>query len=657
MRILRILICCAGCLLAASALRAQPEVMAWGNLTGFRLEGQLLRFGTRYLMVSPRSGDTLFTGKELQRPRYRREGPLQITDTRLGAWQIRQTVQADGMDRAAVQAELTALQDSAPALWWQWLLPKADFDRYDVQLTDAAGQIIPQPPGSGWMGLTGGMASGVAVSSASRAVSVRFGAPMQVELRRPADTTLILDLRIRLSAGAADSGMQAGSRFQLEIAGQTDRRPLHLILNPAQPGRAFDGLGGNFRIQNPPADSVVIEYCLRNLRVAWGRVELPWQHWHPDEAVDPLAEARAGRLHPRVRMAMEMAQRLHQQGIPLMIAIWFPPQWAVEGPVRRQRAPGDPWGNALNPQKTEAIYASITAYLRFLREAYGAEIAQFSFNESDLGIDVRQTPEEHRSLIRGLGAYMEANGFNTKLLLGDNSDANTYRFIEPALRDPEAHRYIGAVSFHSWRGWSYDTLSNWARAAEQLGVPLVVGEGSIDAAAWQYPDIFAEQSYALEEIGLYVRILRICQPQTILQWQLTSDYSPLAGGGIYGKRDTALYPLRRFWQLRQLSATPPGFVSVPAAGDTAFVEAAALMRPDGREAVLHLVNHGGVRQTQISGIPPKVKRLRVVVTDAARSMEQTGWLKVRKGSTGLELPAASFVTLFPKSWNAESAIP
>ena len=105
----------------------------------------------------------------------------------------------------------------------------------------------------------------------------------------------------------------------------------------------------------------------------------------------------------------------------------------------------------------------------------------FSFNESDLGIDVLHTPEEHNIFIKEFGAYMASQNLPTKLLLGDNSDATTFDFILPGLNDPETLPYIGAVSFHSWRGCDDETLRKWAGAAKQINVPLIVGEGSTDA--------------------------------------------------------------------------------------------------------------------------------------------------------------------------------
>jgi hypothetical protein len=42
----------------------------------------------------------------------------------------------------------------------------------------------------------------------------------------------------------------------------------------------------------------------------------------------------------------------------------------------------------------------------------------FSFNESDLGINVRQTGEEHAKLIKELGAYFATRGFANKNVIG-----------------------------------------------------------------------------------------------------------------------------------------------------------------------------------------------------------------------------------------------
>ena len=172
-------------------------------------------------------------------------------------------------------------------------------------------------------------------------------------------------------------------------------------------------------MQNPDTDPQVIDYCLENMRVAWARVEFPWFFWHPSDTINPLENARAGNINPRLQKTIDNTKRLHDLGLPVVLSAWFPPNWSIEGEwnFRQRRKPGDPWGKALDQTRTEEIYKSITDYIIFLKEEHGVEINMFSFNESDLGIYVRQTGEEHQKLIKELGAYFKSKGLKTKMLL------------------------------------------------------------------------------------------------------------------------------------------------------------------------------------------------------------------------------------------------
>ncbi len=447
-----------------------------------------------------------------------------------------------------------------------------------------------------------------------------------------------------ITNGTLQKGQVIQRSYSISVEGTIDQTPAQLVMDANVTGRVFDGFGGNFRLQNPDTDPQVIEYCLENMRVAWARVEMPWGFWHRDENTDPLEAARAGEIHDRVRAAMEIAQKIHKRGIPVIVSAWSGPEWAIVGKRSFRPQPDGTRGNPLNPEKAEQIYNSITAYILYLKEAYGVEAEMFSFNESDLGIYIRQTGAEHRDLIKGLGAYFASKGLKTRLLLGDTADANGWPFLAESMSDSETLPYIGAVSFHSWRGWETETLQKWADAAEQVKRPLVVGEGSTDAAAWKYPDIFQEQIYIMEEIVLYIRILAICQPQTILQWQLTADYSPLAGGGIFGD-EGPLRPIQRFWNMKQLSSTPAGLAAIPITSDQKEVTCAALGDPKTNSYTIHVVNNGAQRETTITGLPEKVKKLKVYVTDSNRGMEDTGEIAVAKGQVNLLLDPMSYVTL------------
>ena len=229
--------------------------------------------------------------------------------------------------------------------------------------------------------------------------------------------------------------------------------------------------------------------------------------------------------------------------------------------------------------------------------------ALFSFNESDLGINVHQTPEEHNQAIKKLGAYFKSIGLKTKMLLGDTSDAMPANFIQPALKDPEAIPYIGAISFHSWRGATDAQYQKWTDASVKLGLPLFDAEGGNDAQASGYSSVFREPWYALDEAAEYIRIMRICHPESILEWQLTQDYSVLktdAGG--------ALAPTQRFHNLKQFNLTPPGSAWLPVQSSSGLVLPAACLEPARGVCTVHLVNNGASRPVTLAGLPAAITR-------------------------------------------------
>lgn len=625
---------------------SQVEIEPWGNLRGIRINGQLMEIQSNIVVVKNWSSITA-TGKEQQRPKYVRNGNRQIITTNMDSLYFTETVEDAGGGKAKLSVELMPRNDAAiTGVYLRVILPHTYYAKGSGHLDDTkrwnlfgADEKILQ-----WQTRP---TQSVSFRSAQRQVMLRFEEPTAVILRS-ASRDKNLEIFIPIKTGNIQKGEAADKTVSIQASGTVDKSPVTVTVNTATAGRAFDGLGGNFRLQNAGTDPQVIDYSLANLRVAWSRVEMPWRFWQPKKGDDPLDSARAGRLHPAVKNAMEMAQRLGRMGIPVILSAWSAPAWAVVGQPRFQPGPDGVWGNPLNSDSTQEIYRSIAGYISFLKEHYGVEVVLFSFNESDLGINIRQTGAEHATLIKGLGAYLEGHGLKTKLLLGDNSDATTYEFIYPAMNDPATHPYIGAVSFHSWRGWEKETLQKWADAATKLNKPLLVGEGSIDAQAWGYPMIFLEPTYALEEINLYTRLLSICQPAAILQWQLTADYSPLAGGGIFG--DTGrLHPTQRFWNLKQLASTPKGLKAMPVSSTATDISVAALGDNNKGQYALHFVNNGATRQVTVKGLPKNTGALQVLVTDAKRSMQEGNSISILNGSATFTLDATSFTTLMSKS--------
>ena len=201
------------------------------------------------------------------------------------------------------------------------------------------------------------------------------------------------------------------------------------------------------------------------------------------------------------------------------------------------------------------MYKGITSYIAYMKKNYGAEPLLFSFNEADMGINVKLTPKDQDKVIKGLGASFAAAGLATKMLLGDtgNPTPRPANYIEPSIADPEAMKFVGAVSYHCWTGGSDQILARWGQVAQRFKLPLYVAEGGTDPASYRYRFLFLKPWYALDEINLYVRCLALSRPSSILHWRLTDDYSILAGG----RNGEPLRPTQRFFNLKQLNLTPP----------------------------------------------------------------------------------------------------
>lgn len=133
-------------------------------------------------------------------------------------------------------------------------------------------------------------------------------------------------------------------------------------------------------------------------------------------------------------------------------------------------------------------------------------------------------------------------------------------------------------------------------------------------------------------------------PAALMPWQLSTDYSVLRGGGVYGEEGT-LEPTQRFWNLKQLGLTPRPAFSLPLASNRREVTSAAFGDLAKGIYALHLVNNGGPRRARLKGLPLALQELCVFVTDATRGMEEGGTLAPQTGRVEFDLPAASYMTL------------
>ena len=88
---------------------SQAEVEPWGNLTGIRKHGQLFDFES---CIGIQKGDHFIsTGKERQRPHFKRSGDEQIINTNIDSLYIKEIVKDESDGKATVTLTLYAHAD------------------------------------------------------------------------------------------------------------------------------------------------------------------------------------------------------------------------------------------------------------------------------------------------------------------------------------------------------------------------------------------------------------------------------------------------------------------------------------------------------------------------------------------------------------------
>src|ERR1022692_4178846 len=185
-------------LAVAGAVSAQPEVMAWGNLTGLRVDGHLLELATSICVAQPEMAGVSCTGRERQQNSYSRNGKTETVTVQMRAprdspgpaWTMAATevVEDTGPGTAKIDLEFTSPSEANIGGAYLGIeLPAAVFSGGSVQL------IEPDPPTAERISLAAGeaeqneylraTAKGARFVSRTRQIEVLFNQPTQIVIR------------------------------------------------------------------------------------------------------------------------------------------------------------------------------------------------------------------------------------------------------------------------------------------------------------------------------------------------------------------------------------------------------------------------------------------------------------------------------------------
>lgn len=389
------------------------------------------------------------------------------------------------------------------------------------------------------------------------------------------------------------------------------------------------GIGGNYCFG---IDSPVSAITLKQLKPPVVRTEMVLRDWEPsndnNDPGTPDWDSYRAQDKDLVRHRFKFMSDLTRRKVPYMVAVWGAPKWIStgRGPIAREQ-----WGELIE---------SISTFLQHARNEHGAEPDYFTFNEPDFGVDVKLSPEEHRDMIKLLGAEFERHGLKTKLTLADAHKPSPAAYVQPTVADPEAMKYVGVVSFHSW--WyenKPEHLSQWADLAERLKLPLWVAEAGVNAMAWRDKSMDRFE-YGIEEVVLYQRLLIHARPQAILYWEYTSDYSLL---------DKDLKPTERFAFMRHWAHFIPQGSEALTGELKDGIYLTAFRDPKTSRVAIHLANPTEQpREVRLTGLPSGVESLHAVRTSRGELFQEIEGPKILERSATVELPPQSLTTCYTK---------
>jgi len=468
----------------------------------------------------------------------------------------------------------------------------------------------------------------------------------------PAASVLIQDGRkwskhfsvlIQLAFGKFAAGQSVSMQISLSTTGAVDEAPAKITLDPAETLYALDGIGGDycFNIESP-----ITRYTLDNLRVAYARTEMTLEQWEPENDDGDPAKINWPALiahdvpDSRLRREFELLKEFSAKKIPVIASVWKLPPWLYTKPPDEKNE-----NNRIDDAKWPEVIECIVSYLLYAKEKYQAEPAFFSFNESNFGVRVLFSPEEHRDLMKRLGPALQKAGLKTRMLLGDVGDPrDTLAFTTPTVNDPEALKYVGAISVHSWGGATAAQYSAWGDLAAKLKLPLLVAEAGVDPAAWQ-GGIYQNFDYGVREMAHYMDLFRYARPQGILLWEFTGDYGLLTSNKF--NRNRLVLTERFCFQKHWCDLTLAGSEALKIASDNANIQCAAFKHSvdDKSTLTIHVANPKWTRQATIEGIPDGIKVLNVVRTARGELFKKLEPIVVTNGKVTFDLPGQSLTTL------------
>lgn len=520
-----------------------------------------------------------------------------------------------------------------------------DFAGGSFRLDATSGELPLIPAAEPHLRLTTASQATLWDYAAASGISLSSAAPLRMLVQDGRRWGPEFTLMATLHDGSPPPGETIQHRFLLSALGRKPQQRSGLVtLLPQEELGRFEGFGGNYCFR---LEEEVVNHVERRLRPPVARLRMHLDDLQPPPpGSDPHAAwlrmlLAADRPWSELWHCLNRASQLHKRNARLHISTWRVPAWLLDRPLQHDQ-------NQIPARHIETFAGMVAAYLDYLRQRYGVVPESFSFNEPDWGANVSFTPQEYHDTLLAVTRALRQRGIATRLLLGDlatmrQGSHSITNYLAPVLASHELRTAAAGLSVHAWGGAESGDYQAWRNAADQLGLPLVIGEIGSDPD-WRNVRLHG-YDYALRELALYFEVVAACAPQQVLYWEYGASYSllpPLPGGGW--ARDSARLAMQWHW----VALTPPGATQVAVKADDPALRSVAYYWRNSAGLpglTLHLANFGPANTSRLTGLPAGLGSLRRYTTSEEQFAQRESDWQPATAATPITLPAQSFTTL------------
>jgi len=412
--------------------------------------------------------------------------------------------------------------------------------------------------------------------------------------------------------------------------------------------QVMEGIGGNFAKNRMRGTAITTEYgkndpigeyCLEHLNPHYVRVGIPIVDFEPENdnsdanSINFAAFYDDGYVHQNFLLLQDFSK----DGRIIIGSVWDVPNWMVENPENTEN-------RIIKENMYEELAESIAAFVKYAKDKYGINISYLSFNESEIGVNIKFTGEQYARIIKLTGKKLESLGFsNIKWLAGDTGNSKgLVAFAKAQLEDPECLPYIGAISYHSWdvnevnESW----LEKIYELAQQYNLPVWVGEVGYDALLFRKPNFneMLESWEGASRLGInYYKAITYTGASNLLYWQYQWDFNLL---DIYGN----IFP--SFYFVKQLNETLlPGMTVVSAKSDNGNILPVVSYSKD-QVTVNIWSNSTKEGQITVNNLPNGAYTM--ISSSEKGEYVQTAGIQVADNKVSIVMPPKSMVTIYLK---------